>query len=100
MSENNHSVSKCALKGKISRQGVLDESVKRCYPSSFHNWPPKIRTKEEVAELCKPIIAWLEKIYETDEIFKYNDIKDLAGSAGYVAFRNSKQISAYCVMRS
>lgn len=72
------------------------------YPSEsdYSNWPPKIPSKEEVEELCKPIIAWLEKIKESDDIFKYNNIKNLAGSSGYVSFRDGIQTTAYCVVRS
>ncbi len=97
--KNFHEVEKSVLGTRMTRQEVLDEYVKEFYPSEtdFSNWPPIVPTKEEVVKNCEEIISWLNELTEEDEIYEYSTICDLAGDAGYVAFRDGKQLSAFKV---
>ena len=86
----------------LTRQQVLDEFVSSMYPSKndFSTWPPIVPDKSRIEKYSKPIIEWLSNIFESDEIFRFNTIRDLAGSAGYVVFRAGKKLSAYTTKRS
>ncbi len=98
--------SKSRIGQKISRQGVLNKTADSFVVKPEHyysNWPPP--PQKTMAEITKLVNEsgekeWLDTLIETDEIFEYDDISCLAGSAGYVAFRDGKQISEYAVMVS
>ncbi len=90
----------------ISRQQIIDEFVDGMIPNPEHfynNWPPPPRPTQaqlEEAVRTSDVYAWINSLKETDEIRRYNDIGDLCGSAGYVAFRLGKQFSSYATMVS
>lgn len=100
-----HPVERDALIKKMTRQDVLDQYVETlCVvnPESYYsNWPPPPqKTTEQIKEMCTEIMEWLGMLSEDDELWSYNTCQDLAGDAGYAAFRDGSWLSTFVVFVS
>ncbi len=103
---HNHPVPKNKIGAEVTRAEILSDYANSLFinPSQYYgSWPPPAqRTKDEVEKMTfdSNLSKWINTLMDSDKIHKFSNFGTLCGSSGYVALRDSAQVSVFDMKRS